>query len=153
MGSLSDGIANTIRYDVVVSLQDANKAVLASNFAAACARYWNHKQALGSDSPSLDFNFEVIRRRWLRSRRGQIAKVVVCSWELAHNPAGRAMTLAEAWQPHADVAIVGCIVPSFGASLWAPLESSSIPCHSFVVGKASRFVEDAFQLVSQHPAV
>lgn len=135
-----------------MSLRDANRAVLAGNFAAACASYWNFKQSIGAGFPSLDFNLELVRRRWLRSRQGQPAKVVVACWELSHNPAGRAMTLAEAWQPHADVAILGCLIPSFGGTLWPPLQASSIACHSFVLERRADFVIDAFRLVSQQPA-
>src|SRR5690625_384039 len=138
--------------DPIMSLKDANKALLDGNFSAASLLYWNHKIALGPGSPSLDYNLELLRHRWLRSRRGQPLKVVVTSWGLSHNPAGRAMTLAEVWRPHAEVAIIGCLIPSFGRSLWPPLQSSPIACHSFVVARCSHFVCDAFRLVSQHPA-
>lgn len=115
-----------------MSLKDANKALLGGRFAIASLTYWNHKIALGPGSPSLDYNLEVLRRRWLRSREGQRLKVVVTAWELSHNPAGRAMTLAEVWRPYADVEIVGCCIPSFGRALWPPLQASPIACHSFV---------------------
>lgn len=135
-----------------MSLKDANKALLDGDFSAACLLYWDHKVSLGLGSPSLDFNLEILRRRWLRSRQGEPLKVIVAAWELGHNSAGRAMTLAEVWRPHAEVAIIGCRILSFGGTLWPPLQTSSIACHSFVLEHNSDFIIEAFRLVSQHPA-
>lgn len=133
-------------------LTAANRHTLRNDFSAALLDYVDARKRLGPGFVPLDINFDIIRRRWLMSRSGEKPKVVVCCWELAHNPAGRAMTLAEAWQPHADVAIVGCLIPSYGRTLWGPLQSSPIACHSFVLEHPSNFVDDAFRLVSQHPA-
>ena len=134
------------------SIGNANSYLAEGHFTLAIQEYLYAKQFLGPDFPALDFNFEVTRRRWLVSRSGEELKVVVCCWGLSHNPAGRAMTLAEAWCPLAHVEIAGCLIPSFGTTLWHPLESSSVPCHSFVVDESSHFVADALRLVSQHPA-
>lgn len=134
------------------SIRHANAHVTNGKFVLAIRKYLLVRDRLGPDYPLLDVNFDIIRRRWLGSRGGKRPKVVVCTWELSHNPAGRAMTLAEAWQPHAEVSIVGCLIPSFGRTLWAPLQSSSIACHSFVLEHRSDFVINAFRLVSQHPA-
>ncbi|MCF3609554.1 glycosyltransferase, partial [Planktothrix agardhii 1033] len=78
-------------------------------------------------------------------------KVAVCSWELAHNPAGRAYTLAQLYQAIADVEIIGSIFPKYGRELWEPIRKISIPCHSFTVEDEGLFVEQAMNLVLTHP--
>src|SRR5690625_5978233 len=102
-----------------MSLKDANKALLDGDFSAACLLYWGHKVSLGLGSPSLDFNLEILRRRWLRSRQGEPLKVIVAAWEVGHNSDGRAMTLAEVWLTPAEVAPIGCrILSSIGRASW-----------------------------------
>lgn len=106
---------------------------------------------LGDLSEMLVFNLELARQRWLKSREGQAPKVAVCGWELAHNPAGRVMTLVEAYEPHARTDIIGCIFPLWGRKLWAPVRETSVPCHFIVLDDESRFVRQALQLVLAHP--
>lgn len=79
-------------------------------------------------------------------------KIVVCGWELAHNAAGRAHTLAQIYQEFADdVEIVGSIIPKWGMEIWEPIRDSSIPISSFVADP-NRFIEQAMVMVAAHPA-
>ncbi|MGI0496381.1 tetratricopeptide repeat protein [Limnospira platensis] len=82
---------------------------------------------------------------------GKRPQVAVCSWELAHNSAGRAYTLAQLYQAIADVEMIGSIFPNYGRELWEPIRKTSIPCHSFIVEDESQFVEQAMNLVLSHP--
>ncbi|MFI2810119.1 glycosyltransferase [Microbulbifer sp. JSM ZJ756] len=98
-----------------------------------------------------EFWLSLARKRWLRSRRGQRKKVGVCCWSLSHNPAGRAMALAEAYAPHADVEILGCMMPGYGDELWPPIRSSSFSCSYIIVESDAEFARQALELVIQHP--
>jgi hypothetical protein len=43
--------------------------------------------------------------------------VAVCSWELAHNPAGRAYNLAQMYAAFADTEIIGTYFPKWGRTV------------------------------------
>lgn len=92
------------------------------------------------------------RQRVETLRYGEDARVGVCGWELAHNPAGRVLTLAEAYhRVTPSVEIVGAIFPRWGTSLWPPMQGSKIPCHSFIVENEESFFREAVSLVAKHP--
>ncbi|WP_233835408.1 glycoside hydrolase family 99-like domain-containing protein [Paraburkholderia sp. ZP32-5] len=97
-------------------------------------------------------NLVLAKKKYVKSRRGLDRKRVgVCCWELAHNPAGRAYTLATLYQTFADVEIIGSFFPKFGKEIWEPIRGTSISKHGFVVSDESRFVEQAIELVAAHP--
>lgn len=98
-----------------------------------------------------EFWLGLSRNRWLRSRRGQRSKVGICCWSLSHNPAGRAIALAEAYAPHAEVEILGCMMPGYGDDLWPPIRSSSFTCSYIVVESDAEFVRQALELVIAKP--
>lgn len=108
-----------------------------------------------SDEHFVEFNelcLDLARRRWLQSRLGQLKpRIGISGWCLSDNAAGRALTLAEAYAPHADAEVIGCILPAFGEALWAPMRESAIPCHYFTVRHNQEFVRQALDLVVQHP--
>lgn len=141
-------------------LAQGNRAVRDGEYARAIRHYLAGAQSLDGLSelyPHLEANLSLARGRYLRQRaearrRGEPARVGVCGWELGHNSAGRVKTLADLYQPHAVVEMIGCIFPTrAGGRPWAPLRGMSVPCHSFVVEKESLFVHQALELVAQHP--
>jgi glycosyltransferase involved in cell wall biosynthesis len=79
--------------------------------------------------------------------------MAVVTWCLAHNPAGRAMVLAEVAAPHAQCEIVGPIFPAYGEDLWPPLRESSrdVEVHGFVAPTFAAFLEGAIRLVMERP--
>ncbi|BAX59872.1 glycoside hydrolase family 99-like domain-containing protein [Burkholderia stabilis] len=77
-------------------------------------------------------------------------RVGVCSWELAHNSAGRAYTLAMLYERFADVEIIGSLFPKFGREIWGPIQETDIEKHVILVEDESRFVEQAIELVVSH---
>lgn len=97
-------------------------------------------------------NLAIARKKYRESRRDcQRPKVAVSCWELAHNPAGRAYTLALLYQSFADVEIIGSVFPSYGREIWEPIRDTSIPKHMFIAEEEGKFVEQAIELVAAHP--
>jgi hypothetical protein len=83
--------------------------------------------------------------------------VVVAAAELSHNAAGRAYTLAQLYQHLGHpVALLGSHFPQWGRELWQPIRTAvtkaQLPVHTFVADHEPRYVEQAWQLVLQHPA-
>lgn len=138
---------------VIISSRRAAFTALCVGDLANAARLFALEAMRGAPFPEIsEFWLDLCRRRWLRSRRElRRGSVGVCSWCLSDNAAGRAITLAEAYVPHAEVEVIGCILPSFGKALWGPVQSSSIPCHYFTVKRNADFVHQAFELVIHHP--
>ncbi|MBK1654662.1 hypothetical protein CKO29_08075 [Allochromatium vinosum] len=98
-------------------------------------------------------NLALARQRYRRERAATNAtpRVAVCGWSLGHNPAGRVDTLARLYQSMAEVEIIGCLFPSWGRTIWAPIRNTPIPIHSLLVEDESRFIEQALELVLAHP--
>lgn len=105
----------------------------------------------------LEDNLSLARDFYARSRRvaqqkGAAPRVAVCGWELAHNAAGRALTLAEAYSSMvSQVEIVGPRLPAFGEAIWSPMQSMHYPVHSFLAADADAFVHQSLKLVMDHP--
>ena len=59
------------------------------------------------------------------------AKVAVIAWDVGHNPLGRAHCLAQILARRFDVEIWGTQFERYGDRIWAPLEQTEIPIHSF----------------------
>ncbi|MDT9277708.1 MAG: glycosyltransferase, partial [Limnospira sp. PMC 737.11] len=78
-------------------------------------------------------------------------RVGVCGWELSHNAAGRAYTLAQLYGGFAEVELIGCLFPKYGGQVWEPIRGSEIRCHTIRVEDEGRFIEQALGLVWAHP--
>ncbi len=76
-----------------------------------------------------------------RTRRGRAA---VVSWDLAHNPAGRAYALYDLlsvdWEPQ----LIGPLWSRFGGALWPPLEGMALDMRAF----PAKGFEDFFTLAA-----
>ncbi|MDT9327727.1 MAG: glycosyltransferase [Limnospira sp. PMC 1286.21] len=78
-------------------------------------------------------------------------RVGVCGWELSHNAAGRAYTLAQLYGGFAEVELIGCLFPKYGGQVWEPIRGGEIRCHTIRVENEGRFIEQALGLVLAHP--
>jgi len=80
-------------------------------------------------------------------------RVAVVSWCLAHNPVGRALTLAEVAHRHAECEIVGPIFSTFGDSPWPPLIEGErkVDIRGFRATSFSTFMEGAIRIVLEKP--
>ncbi|MCP8900279.1 glycosyltransferase [Gilvimarinus xylanilyticus] len=131
-------------------LQRGNEA-LGEDARTAAACYINAVKLSQGQLAGFSLIFERLRETWLEKRSSRTFTVGVCSWELSHNPAGRALTLAESYPNNAEVEILGCILPSFGSEVWPPVNDSRISCHSFTVINEAEFVLQALSFVARHP--
>lgn len=131
----------------------ANKAFQQGHTTSAMTGYVSALLKMPELGKVISGNIRRTREQYLKSRnKGEPLKVVVCGWELAHNAAGRAHTLAEIYREiTSDVEIVGSIFPRWGREVWEPIRDTSIPIHAFVVESGS-FIEQALTLVASHPA-
>ncbi|MCH8502452.1 MAG: glycosyltransferase [Aliidiomarina sp.] len=108
------------------------------------------------------FGLRLAQRRFKQARhRAERPRVAVICWEMSHNPAGRAVAIAELYRPAAETHLVGCLFPRWGKSLWAPLADIDLPCHLLSIEEnwdeaswescASDFWPQAVAFVLQHP--
>jgi glycosyltransferase involved in cell wall biosynthesis len=133
-------------------LAGANQAHLEGDAASAMAGYLKALQQMPELGSVLWANIARVRQQYQQNAAtAQRPKAVVCGWELAHNAAGRAHTLAGIYRAFADVEIVGCILPQYGHQVWEPVRSSNISIDAFVA-QPGAFMQQATQLVARHPA-
>lgn len=141
-------------------LAHANRIFRNGEYAQAIQYYVTAAQSLHVQAelfPHFEANLTLARKRYLRQRseargRGEPLRVAVCGWELSHNPAGRVLTLADAYRRVTpEVEIIGAIFPRWGRSLWSPMQGYDIPCHSILVENEADFVLQALRLVAAHP--
>jgi len=100
-------------------------------------------------------------RHWPAEQRDERAgtgdstrpRVAIVAWDLAHNPVGRALTLAEVARHHADCEIVGPMFTKYGEDLWAPLRDSvrRFDIRGFQAHSFASFMEGAIRLVAEKP--
>lgn len=135
------------------ALAIANKAYQMGEVAAAMEGYVSALLKMPELGKIIAGNMARTKHCYLNTRSPEAPlNVVVCGWELAHNAAGRAHTLAEIYREiTSDVQIIGSIFPRWGREVWEPIRNTSIPIHSFVV-EEDRFIEQALALVAAHPA-
>jgi GT2 family glycosyltransferase/glycosyltransferase involved in cell wall biosynthesis len=134
------------------ALAQANQAYRAGDSSAAMVGYVAAIQQMPGLDQTLCANIARTRQQYHAGRATSAPlKVVVCGWELAHNAAGRAHTLAEIYSEFAEVEIVGSLFPRWGSEVWEPMRDTSIPVDTFIA-EPGRFIQQAMRLVAAHPA-
>lgn len=136
------------------TLATANQAFQKGETAAAMAGYVSALIKMPGLSETIATSIARTKQRYLMSRSAdKPPQAVVCGWELSHNAAGRAYTLAEIYHEITNgVQIIGCIFPRWGSEIWEPIRNASIPIDAFVVEQPDRFIAQAMTLVAAHPA-
>lgn len=136
------------------TLDKANRAFQKGEIAAAMAGYVNALLKMPEFGKTITANIARTKKCYLNSRSADNPiKAVVCGWELAHNAAGRAHTLAEIYRELiCDVQIIGSVFPCWGSDVWGPIRNTSIHIDAFVVEQPDHFIEQAMALVAAHPA-
>ena len=134
-----------------------NNAFVDSDWSEAMKCYWQAAKNCADLRPFIENNLYIARGRWLKERhaglqRGDALRLGVSCWDLARNPAGRALTLAEAWKPLVpEVKIIGSIFENFGLEPWPPIQSSEVVLNYFICQKQSLFLQQAMELVVANP--
>lgn len=70
----------------------------------------------------------------------------VVSWDMAHNPVGRAFLLADMAARFADVELVGPLFTRYGTSVWPPIAELDMRMRSFPASDMRSFLEGAVAL-------
>ena len=70
-------------------------------------------------------------------------RVLIVTWSLAHNAAGRAATIAEMLHLQYDTTVVGPLFPQFGNSVWRPIQDLAIKLVTFPAHDASDILKFA----------
>ena len=132
-------------------LKQANTALRENRFEVAISHYVQALEATPALSNLVLPNLKLARQRLRKTRAatGRLS-VLVCGWDLAHNAAGRVVTLAQIYQTLADVQIVGSLFPSMGREIWAPIRNLAIPIHLIRVEDERQFPLQAVEHVLHH---
>ena len=73
-------------------------------------------------------------------------KGAVISWDMSHNPAGRAYLLADMAKMHFDVELIGPIFSFYGKEIWSPIQSQDMDMSVFHTSNFVNFVQGAIKL-------
>lgn len=95
-------------------LQQANSAYQRQDYAAAIPLYVRAMQHMPDLAPVLRGSLQRAQKAWQRqskARAGVSPAVLIHGWDLSHNAAGRAATLAQIWKDLAEVKLTGFLYP------------------------------------------
>jgi glycosyltransferase involved in cell wall biosynthesis len=70
-------------------------------------------------------------------------RIAVVSWDMAHNPVGRAFLLADMASRNSVVELVGPMFPMYGTTIWPPIAASTMTMHAYPAGSFAEFVAGA----------
>lgn len=136
-------------------LQQANQAHMSENYAQAIALYVRVLQQYVPLAKVLVGNLQRAQRAYRAQRLaqgGQTAPhVLVSCWDLSHNAAGRATTLAQIWAGIGKTEIIGFLYPPQKSKLWEPIQDFSLPIHPLHVQPDLNFIEQVLDFVLAHP--
>lgn len=76
-------------------------------------------------------------------------KIAVVSWDMGHNPVGRAYLLAELASRQHDVTLLGPMSPTYGTEIWPPIANTPIRKEAFPAKDLRSLVEGALALASR----
>jgi glycosyltransferase involved in cell wall biosynthesis len=129
-----------------------NAALRAGDFAGAVAAYGTALATAPELAHVLAPNLLRARDHHRAARRHSTPlRVGVCAWELAHNCAGRAYTLAQLYNGFASAELIGPLYTAYRPEIWEPIRHTPLPKHSFIVDDLGRFLDPAIAFVAQHP--
>jgi len=138
---------------VVTSLAVGNRALRQSLYESAIVHYYAGLEENPELSGTIYPNIRIATRCYLLQRQKvDRKKVVVIGWDLAHNAAGRAHTLALIYQEFADVEIIGTTFPKNGHKIWAPIRESSIKITSITLEDAKNDYKKLLNAVLNNPS-
>ncbi len=84
---------------------------------------------------------------------GKRPRMLVVSWDMGHNPAGRAYLLADIARRDFDVKLIGPLFKQYGSKLWEPLEGqSAVEIETFPGGNLTDYLKAMVEQVERNPA-
>ncbi|WP_082465997.1 glycosyltransferase family 4 protein [Sphingomonas sp. Leaf38] len=78
-----------------------------------------------------------------------VRRVAVVSWDMAHNPVGRAFLIADMAARNCVVELVGPMFPMYGTTIWPPIETAKMAIHAFPASTFKDFVAGAREIASR----
>jgi len=136
------------------NLRRANKALREKMYAQAIELYAKAILESENQTPGILDNLAIAQSRHLQERRAfQNLRIGVCGWELSHNAAGRAYTLAQLYQELGhEVKIIGTQLPGYGdGQIWEPIRNSQIPISSVKIDGSPLLISQLMNLVIANP--
>lgn len=80
-------------------------------------------------------------------------RMLVVSWDMGHNPAGRAFLLADIARRDFDVKLIGPLFKQYGTKLWQPLEGQTgVEIETFPGGTLREYLATVIEQVERNPA-
>jgi lipopolysaccharide biosynthesis glycosyltransferase/glycosyltransferase involved in cell wall biosynthesis len=137
---------------IISTLKQANEALRSNQCEAAIRLYISALQENPTLAHLVHPNLKLAQARYLKARaNSKQPRVLVSCWNLAENAAGRAATLAQLYQPLAEVGIIGCTFNKWGHETWAPIRNSGVNIQNIQIKDESQFINQALELVLQNP--
>ncbi len=105
-------------------------------------------------APALDPSpAPVVALPQLAPHAGARPRMLVVSWDMGHNPAGRAYLLADIARRDFDVKLIGPLFKQYGTKLWEPLEGqSAVEIETFPGGNLAEYLKAMVEQVERNPA-
>lgn len=75
--------------------------------------------------------------------RADARRVAVVSWDMGHNPVGRAFLLADMAAGKARAELIGPMFPAYGREIWSPIADARMTMHAFPAPTMRAFLEGA----------
>jgi glycosyltransferase involved in cell wall biosynthesis len=97
--------------------------------------------ALDKASDDVTATEDLRRQRTEARQRGRRAKVAVLTWDVGHNPFGRAHLLADLLRDRFDVELWGAQFDRYGSDIWLPLRDTEIPIRRYPGADFPEFFE------------
>lgn len=80
-------------------------------------------------------------------------RMLVVSWDMGHNPVGRAYLLADIARIYYDVKLIGPQFQQYGTALWGPLRGqTNLPIDIFPGGLIPEYLATLLKVVEKNPA-
>jgi glycosyltransferase involved in cell wall biosynthesis/GT2 family glycosyltransferase len=134
------------------TLREANQFFRRQDFSHAAGEFARVLYQWPGMTRTLAGSLAMARDAYLHSRhRDAPLRVGVVGWDLAHNAAGRAHTLAALYRRFAEPEIIGPLFAGNGREVWEPVRHTDFVFHHFVVEDDDAFVGQAVDLVAAHP--
>lgn len=138
--------------ETVGILTRANTAMRQGRHTEAMCGYSEALMAMPEIAFVITPNISRLRREYQIARQGTgRLRVAVCGWELAHNAAGRAHTLAMLYERFAETELIGNVYARKGKALWEPIRETAIPKRTILIEGWAHFINQAIALVVRYP--
>jgi GT2 family glycosyltransferase len=146
-----NSIKSTKKSDTEFAL--GNTALRNGDFIQSIRHYIKASQIASELTQVIASNLSYATRMYRNERnKNGCQKVVVFGWDLAHNAAGRAYTLASIYQEFTDVEIIGTTFPKNGHEIWAPIRESSIKITSITLEDSKNDYKKLLNAVLDNPS-